>query len=145
MVAALARAAATVTMPDGLPALTAIKTLPLSIPEPCFVVAEIDIIFDQTFHAGMDGYTVTGRALVGHSDDIAASRYINMLIQRDGPTSLKAAIEATKVPPTSPAGGSALYGTCKTLRVAAVRGRRMFQWAGANEYLGCEIQVEVWG
>lgn len=135
MLEALALAGANIQMPDGLPALTGVWWMPLTLPEPAFVVAEVEIDPDITFGSGMDEVTVTCRIMTAHTDDRAASRYINLTLARTGVAAVRAAIEADKT----------LGGKCKTLHVDSVRGRRLFQWGGATEYLGTEIIVRVWG
>jgi len=135
MVEQLAIVGASITMPDGLPALRPVHWMPLQLPEPAFVVGEIEVDPDQTFDRGLDGVTVVCRVLVAHTDDRAAAHYLNLCLAGSGPTSIIAALKANKT----------LNGTCKTSHCKAVRGRRLYQWGGATEYLGCEFHIYVWG
>lgn len=137
--AAIAEAAEAVDTPAGVGDLTCTGYLPDSIYEPHFFVGEYDQEYDRTFN-GMDRLEFTCRVLVSHADDMAAQKTLDALLSRDGPASLKAAIEAARGAP----GEMALGGLAHDLRVMRIQAYRWYEHAG-TKYVGAELLVEVIG
>jgi hypothetical protein len=105
-----------------------------AIIEPCLVVTDVTIDYDQTFGRGLDAVTVKAVILVSRSDDRAGQKKLQAYLSGSGSASLKAAIEAA---PT-------LGGTCHDLRVVRCTGRRFYQF-GERQYVGAEIEVFIIG
>ncbi|HEY9472732.1 MAG TPA: hypothetical protein VIS06_02650 [Mycobacteriales bacterium] len=124
----LATAAATI------PGLSAFGYLPDSIPEPAFVITDMDIDFDRAFGRGLDQVVLRCPVLLGRADDKASQAKLNGYLSGGGAASLKAALEAD----------GTLGGACDDLHVRRVSGRRYYQ-VGETQYVGAEFEVLVIG
>jgi len=118
----------------AVPGLTALDHVPDSLPEPVFMVGEIDIEFDQTFGRGSDTLTITCRVMVARSDDQGGQQKLREFMAGGGVTSVKRAIEADRQ----------LGGACDDLRVVRATGNRLFV-VGETRYYGVEFTVMVIG
>lgn len=73
------------------------------------------------------------RAFVGSSVDEGAQKRLDALMESDGATSVRAALESD----------STLGGVAQDVTVSALRGPRIYQRAGGPALLGCEWVVDV--
>jgi hypothetical protein len=105
-----------------------------AITEPCFLVTDVTIEYDQTFGRGLDAVTVKAVVLVSRSDDRAGQKKLQAYLSGSGAASLKAAIE----------GDSTLGGECHDLRVVRCTGRRFYLF-GERNYVGAELEVFIIG
>jgi hypothetical protein len=137
---AIAEAAATVVMPDGVPALTCTGYVPDSVTEPHFFTGEVDVTFDRVMNRALDELQIICRVLVGRADDRASQQVLDALLSGSGPASLKAAIEAARGAP----GDYALGGLAHDLQVMRVQGYRWYEHAGST-YVGAELVIKVIG
>lgn len=137
---AIAAAAATVVMPDGVPALTCTGYVPDAVTEPHFFTGEVEVTFDQAMRRKLDTIEVTCRVLVGRGDDRASQQVLDGLLSGAGPGSLKAAIETARGAP----GEYALGGLAHDLHVMRVQGYRWYEHAGFT-YVGAELVIKVIG
>lgn len=123
--------AANVTPVEGINAL---DYVPDALPEPVFMVGEIDIDFDKTFSRGSDELTITCRVLVARGDDQGGQQTLRDFMAGGGVYSVKKAIESDRT----------LGGACDDLRVVRARGNRLFV-VGEVRYYGVEFEVYVIG
>lgn len=137
---ALAAAARTVVLPDGIPKLTCTGYVPDAVTAPHYFVGEVDVDFDQAMNRGLDKLEFTTRCLVGRQDDRAAQEILDALLSGSGPASLKAAIESARGAP----GEMALGGLADDYRVTRVQGYRWYEHAG-TQYVGAELIITVVG
>lgn len=137
---AIADAARTVVLADGLGKLTATGYVPDSVAAPCFFVAEVEIEYDKAMGRGTDELLFTCRALVGRTDDRTAQKTLDGLLSGNGPASLKAAIEAARGAP----GEMALDGLADDLHLQRVQGYRWYEHEGTT-YVGAELTIKVIG
>lgn len=137
---ALADAARTVILPEGIPKLTCSGYVPDSVNAPHFFIGEYDQVFDRVMARGMDELTFTARVLVGRADDRAAQQTLDAMLSGSGPASLKQAIEVARGAP----GDYALGGLAHDLHVMRVQGYRWYEHAGST-YVGAELMIKVIG
>ena len=137
---ALADAARTVILPEGIPKLTCSGYVPDSVNAPHFFIGEYDQVFDRVMARGMDELTFTARVLVGRADDRAAQQTLDAMLSGSGPASLKQAIEVARGAP----GDYALGGLAHDLHVMRVLGYRWYEHAGST-YVGAQLMIKVIG
>lgn len=137
---AIAAAAAAVTMPAGVPALTCTGYVPDAVTEPHFFTGEVDVTFDRAMNRAVDELQITCRVLVGRADDTASQKVLDALLSGSGPASLKTAIEVARGAP----GEYALGGLAHDLHVVRVQGYRWYEHAGST-YVGAELVIKVIG
>lgn len=121
----------------GVPELNALDYVPDAIPDPCFMVAEIDLEYDKTFRrssGGSDQAVVTCRIMTSRGDDEAGQLQMRSFSKGAGITSVKQAIEADRT----------LNGECDDLHVRAVRANRLYT-VGEKQYYGSEFDVFIIG
>ncbi|GAA4676868.1 hypothetical protein GCM10023347_34030 [Streptomyces chumphonensis] len=138
--AGLADAARTITLPDGVGALTSTGYVPDSVAEPHFFVAEAQHTYDRAMGRGLDEVEFTCRVLVGRQDDRTSQELIDLMLSGSGTGSLKAALEAARGAP----GEYALGGAAHDLHVMRAQGPRWYEHAG-TQYVGAELTVKVIG
>src|ERR1044072_660115 len=85
---AIAEAARTVVLPDGLPQLTCSGYVPDAVAAPHFFVAEYEQDFDKAMARGLDELPFTTRVLVGRGDDRAAQKLLDAMLSGSGPASI---------------------------------------------------------
>lgn len=90
------------------------------------------IDYDLAMGRGLDRRNFTVRAFVGLTGDIGAQKLLDKLLAKDGPQSIKAAIESD---PT-------LGGVVDDLHVRRNTGYRVFV-KGSDQVLGSEWEIEV--
>jgi hypothetical protein len=105
-----------------------------AIVEPCLVVTDVTIEYDQTFGRGLDAVTVKAVVLVSRSEDRDGQKKLQAYLSGSGAASLKAAIESD----------STLSGECHDLRVTRCTGRRFYQF-GERSYVGAELEIFIIG
>jgi hypothetical protein len=105
-----------------------------AIVEPCLVVTDVTIEYDQTFGRGLDAVTVKAVVLVSRSEDRDGQKKLQAYLSGSGAASLKAAIESD----------STLSGECHDLRVTRCTGRRFYQF-GERNYVGAELEIFIIG
>ena len=137
---ALAAAASTVVLPDGVAKLTCSGFTPDSVVAPHFFVAEYTQDYDKGMRRSLDELEFTCRVLVSAADDRAAQRILDSMLSGSGTASLKQAIEAARGAP----GEYALGGLAHDLHVMRVQGYRWYEHQGA-EFVGAELIVKVIG
>lgn len=137
---AIADAARTVVLPDGVGKLTSTGYVPDSIAAPAFFVAEVEVTYDKAMGRKLDELLFTCRALVGRTDDRTSQKILDSLLSGGGPASLKAAIEAARGAP----GEMALGGLADDLHVQRVQGYRWYEHEGTT-YVGAELTIKVIG
>lgn len=137
---AIADAARTVVLPDGIGKLTTTGYVPDSVAAPCFFVAEVEVTYDRAMGRGMDELMFTCRALVGRTDDRTSQKILDGLLSGSGPASLKAAIEAARGAP----GEAALGGLADDMHLERVQGYRWYEHEGTT-YVGAELMIKVIG
>jgi hypothetical protein len=137
---AIAQAASTVVLPDGIGKLTCSGYTPDSVVAPHFFVAEYTQDYDKAMRRSLDDLEFTCRVLVARSDDRASQRILDSMLSGSGPASLKAAIEAARGAP----GQYALGGLAHDLHVMRVQGYRWYEHEGA-QFVGAELIVKVIG
>lgn len=137
---AIADAARTVVLPDGIGKLTTTGYVPDSVAAPCFFVAEVEVTYDRSMGRGMDELMFTCRALVGRTDDRTSQKILDGLLSGSGPASLKAAIEAARGAP----GEAALGGLADDMHLERVQGYRWYEHEGTT-YVGAELMIKVIG
>lgn len=107
---------------------------------PCFFPAELEQDYDKAFGGGLEAWTVTCRVLVPRSDDRSGQKELQGYLKRTGPTSIRAAIEATRV-----RGVGALGGVCHDLHVRKSTGYGMYEHPAGSFWLGAELEVYIIG
>lgn len=137
---AIADAARTVTLPEGLAQLTATGYVPDAVTVPCFFPADYTIDYDRAMNRGLDKVELTCQVLVGIADDRAAQRLLDGLLSGSGPASLKQAIEAARGAPGQPA----LGGAADDLHVTRLQGYRWYEHQGTT-YLGGQLTINIIG
>jgi hypothetical protein len=137
---AIADAARTVVLPNGIAALTCTGYVPDAVNAPCFFVGEVEITYDRAMARRLDELSFTCRVLAGRADDRSSQRTIDALLSGAGPASLKQAIEAARGAP----GEYALGGLADDLHLQRVQGYRWFEHAGST-YIGAELVIKVIG
>lgn len=128
---------------EAVSTITGLKTfsyVPDSMPEPAFMVGEVEIEFDRTFGRGQDEMTVTCRVLVSRADDRSGQSKLDGYLAGSGLLSIKAALEAARGAPGSPA----LGGACDDFRVERVLGYQVYT-VGDARYYGADFIVRVIG
>lgn len=138
--AAIAAAASTVVLPDGIGKLTCTGYTPDSVVAPHFFVAEYTQDYDRAMRRSLDELEFTCRVLVSRSDDQASQRILDGMLSGAGTASLKTAIEAARGAP----GEYALGGLAHDLHVMRVQGYRWYEHEGA-QFVGAELIVKVIG
>lgn len=123
----------------NVPELNALDYVPDAIPDPCFMVAEMDIEYHQTMArrhggSGMGQAMITCRVMTSRGDDENGQQQMRSFSRGAGVTSVIQAIESDRT----------LGGACHDLKVASVRGNRMFT-VGEKQYYGSEFGVMVIG
>ncbi|MFD5057431.1 hypothetical protein [Streptomyces sp. NPDC058394] len=137
---AIANAARTVILPDGIAKLTCTGYVPDAVTAPHFFVGEYSIDFDKAMNRSLDEVELTCRVLVSRADDKSAQAILDGLLTGAGPASLKAAIEAARGAP----GEYALGGLAHDLHVKRVQGYRWYEHQG-TQYVGAELIIKVIG
>ncbi|MEU0369105.1 hypothetical protein ABZ070_02375 [Streptomyces sp. NPDC006283] len=137
---AIAAAAATVVLPDGIGKLVCTGYVPDAITTPGFFCGEYSVDFDKAMRRSLDEVELTARVLVSRTDDKAAQRLLDAMLSGSGAASLKAAIEAARGAP----GDYALGGLAHDLHVMRVQGYRWYEHQG-TQYLGAELIIKVIG
>ncbi|MFI6861785.1 hypothetical protein ACIBKZ_18115 [Streptomyces sp. NPDC050421] len=137
---AVADAARTVVLPEGLARLTATGYVPDAVTVPCFFTADYTVEYDRVMNRALDKVELTCQVLVGIADDRAAQRLLDALLAGSGPSSLKAAIEAARGAP----GDYALGGLADDLHVTRMQGYRWYEHQGTT-YLGGQLIVNIIG
>jgi hypothetical protein len=107
---------------------------------PCFFPAEMEIDYDQSFRGGLEAWVVTCRLLVPRSDDRSGQKELQSYLKRTGATSIKAALEATRVP-----GAGALSGACHDLHVRKAGGIGLYEHPVGSFHFGAELEVYIIG
>jgi hypothetical protein len=137
---AIATAARTVVLPDGIGKLTSTGYVPDSVAAPCFFVAEVEVNYDRAMGRKLDELLFTCRVLVGRADDRTSQKILDSLLSGSGPASLKAAIEAARGAP----GVAALGGLADDLHLQRVQGYRWYEHEGTT-YVGAELIIKAIG
>jgi len=137
---AIADAARTVVLPDGIAKLTCTGYVPDAVTVPHFFAADYSVDFDKAMRRSLDEVELTCQVLVGTSDDRAGQRILDALLAGSGPSSLKAAIEAARGAP----GEFALGGLAHDLHVMRVQGYRWYEHQGTT-YVGAQLAVKIIG
>lgn len=117
--------------------LRAAPSIPDAINPPIFCPTELDITYDLTFAGGAVGLTGTlfsAGVYTSRGDSPTGRKLLVAYMSPDGPTSIKAAIEADRT----------LDGACKTLIVQRVRGAYRLYNIGGTDYLGATLDIQVW-
>lgn len=122
------------TAAETIAELNAFPYAPDAISPPAFFPVEVEINYDKTFVRGYDGFQVTTRLLVSHSDDRAGQKQLKDYLAGSGTKSLKQALQADQ----------SLGGACDALRVQTARGYGLYEHAG-KEYYGAELTIYVVG
>lgn len=125
---------------SGIAGLTVSASIPKSVFEPHFYVGPISVDFDRAMGRGMDELTVDCRLLVSLADDITGATTLDAFMAGSGSQSIKAALEAARGAPGSPA----LAGACDDFHVMRIEGYGIYQH-GATDYLGARFIVRVIG
>lgn len=138
---ALAAAVGSAEIVVGGLELTAYSYTPDSVEVPCFYVGEIESIEPNVDYGGVtDQIVFVCRILASTNDDQAGLAAVDALLERDGPTSVRAPIfEAAGAP-----GQPALGGACDDLSIVSVRGHRRYT-VGDDIYYGAEIRIMTIG
>lgn len=114
--------------------------VPNGLTVPAFVVGEVDINYHQSY-GGLSELVVTCFLYTSASTDRSGQRSLDGYLAPNGDLSVKAAIEATRVP-----GTGALSGTCDDVQVQRVTGYRTYSPDnGTTTYYGAEFTVRVIG
>ncbi|MFI5755624.1 hypothetical protein [Streptomyces sp. NPDC051569] len=137
---AIADAARTVALPEGVAKLTCYGYVPGAVTAPCFFTADYTVDFDKAMRRALDEVELTCQVLVGIADDRAAQRILDALLAGSGPASLKQAIESARGAP----GEYALGGLAHDLHVMRVQGYRWYEHQGTS-YLGAQLAVKIIG
>jgi hypothetical protein len=137
---AVADAARSVVLPEGLAKLTATGYVPDAVAVPCFFTADYTVDFDRAMNRSLDKVELTCQVLVGIADDRAAQRTLDALLSGSGPASLKQAIEAARGAP----GEYALGGLADDLHVTRLQGYRWYEHQGTT-YLGGQLIIDIIG
>lgn len=119
---------------NAAPELNALDHTPDSVPEPAFMVGEVDITFDRTFGRGSDEAVITCRVMVARSEDASGQQKLRDFMAGGGVYSVKKAIESDRQ----------LGGACDDLHVRSAKGNRLFV-VGEARYYGVEFEVYVVG
>jgi hypothetical protein len=107
---------------------------------PCFFPAEMEIDYDKAFGGGLEAWVVTCRVLVPRSDDRSGQLELQRYLNRTGETSIKAALEATRVP-----GVGALGGACHDLHVRKAGGIGLYEHPVGTFHFGADLEVLIIG
>ncbi|MFJ3140970.1 hypothetical protein ACIPJM_00660 [Streptomyces halstedii] len=137
---AIADAARSVTLPEGIGKLTCTGYVPNAVVAPHFFCGEYTVDYDKAMSRGLDVVELTCRVLVGRADDRASQRTLDSLLAGSGPASLKQAIEAARGAP----GEYALGGLAHDLHVMRMQGYRWYEHAG-TDYVGAELIIKIIG
>jgi hypothetical protein len=137
---AIADAARTVVLPDGIGKLTTTGYVPDSIAAPAFFVAEVEVNYDRAMGRKLDELLFTCRVLVGRTDDRTSQKILDSLLSGSGTASLKVAIDAARGAP----GQAALGGLADDLHLQRVQGYRWYEHEG-TPYVGAELVIKVIG
>lgn len=116
--------------------LTCYDFTPDAITAPAFYVGETDIDPNIDYSTETDELTVVCRVMCARTDDSAGQKALIALLERKGPTSVRAAILAAEGAP----GERALGGACDDINIISVRGMRGYI-IGTTTYVGAEIRV----
>lgn len=133
------RLAGAVDSVTSAPSLAVFGYVPDSIPEPAFVVGEVEINPNNSF-GGFDEARVTCYVLTGRQDDRAGQKLLDQFLSRTGAASVRAAILAARGAPGSPA----LSGAADDLNIESISGYRFYRF-GDVPYYGAAITVKVVG
>lgn len=125
---------------DTISGLRCFATVPDSITPPVFFPTEVDIDYDQTFRGGLEAYVVTCRVLTSRADTRAGQKLLQGFLKRTGPTSIKAALEATRTQ-----ANGALGGVCHDLHVRKASGYGYYEHPVGTFYPGAELEVLIIG
>lgn len=137
---AVAAAARTVVLPDGVGKLTCSGYTPDAIVAPHFFSGEYSVEYDRAMGRALDIVELTCRVLVSRSDDKAAQQVLDLLLSGSGPASLKAAMVAARGAPGQPA----LSGAAHDVHLMRVQGYRWYEHQGTN-YVGAELILKILG
>ncbi|POG47099.1 hypothetical protein BV881_12220 [Streptomyces sp. ZL-24] len=137
---AVADAARTVVLPEGIGKLTCTGYVPDAVVAPHFFCGEYTVDYDKAMRRSLDHIELTCRVLVGRADDRASQRTLDALLAGSGPSSLKAAIEAARGAP----GEYALGGLAHDLHVMRMQGYRWYEHQG-TDYVGAELIIKIIG
>ena len=137
---AIADAARTVVLPEGIGRLTCTGYVPDAVVAPHFFCGEYTVDYDKAMRRSLDTIELTCRVLVGRADDRASQRILDGLLAGSGPTSLKAAIEAARGAP----GEYALGGLAHDLHGMRMQGYRWYEHQG-TDYVGAELIIKIIG
>ena len=131
--AALATQLATIT------GLRSTAFMPDKVSVPQAVVGDVDITFDKTMGRGHDQLDIKIRVYASRASDRAGQLTLDGYLKGSGATSIKAALEAGRGAPGSPA----LGGAAEDLIVTGVSGYGVYTVADV-QYLGAEFAVTVY-
>lgn len=120
---------------DTVEGLRCFPYQPASVSPPTFAVGEVDVDFDLSMQRGLDVVVYTCRLFVSDASTRSGIAALTAYLAGAGATSLKAALEVDKT----------LAGACQQLRVETVRGAGRLFAVGADQYVGAEFRVRVWG
>lgn len=97
-----------------------------------------ELEYDMSFQGGggTDDWTFTVQAAVGMASDIGAQQKLDELIAREGPSSVKGALEP-------PPGQPGLGGLVDDVRVESCTGYRIYGRPAGEPVLGAEWRVKV--
>ncbi|WP_282686327.1 MULTISPECIES: hypothetical protein [unclassified Streptomyces] len=137
---AIADAARTVVLPEGIGKLTCTGYVPDAVVAPHFFAGEYTVDYDKAMRRSLDEVELTCRVLVGRADDKAGQRTLDALLAGSGPASLKQAIEAARGAP----GEYALGGLAHDLHVMRMQGYRWYEHNGID-YVGAELIIKIIG
>lgn len=112
---------------------------PNSVSVPCAYIAELEIDPHASFGQD-DDLTFTIRVLTSTADDEGGQDLLDEYLSREGPRSVRAALEAAR----GAAGECALGGVVDDVTVQRVSAYRHYS-EGAGTYFGAEITVRVIG
>jgi len=120
--------------------LTCYPRTPSAVNVPCFYVGEFTGDPQIDFGDVTDSYTFMCRVYTSEVDDETGQDAIDELLERSGPTSVRAVITAAAGRP----GEYALSGACDDLKIVDFNGPHRFT-VGLTTYYGAEIRVFVIG
>lgn len=118
---------------DAVPGLRAYAHVPGQLSPPAVVVGEWSCEYDETLGRGWDRWRFRARLVVAPTTDHSAERKLDSFFASSGVSSIKAALEADQT----------LGGRASTVRVARVGPAPQVVTLGQQEYIGCDIEIEV--
>lgn len=133
---ALAEAVDAAKISVGGVQLTCTDYTPDAIEAPAFYAGEVEADTNIDYSTDVDNITVVCRVMCSRADDSAGQKALIALLERKGPTSVRAAILAAEGAP----GERALGGACDDINIISIRGMRGYI-IGTTTYVGAEIRV----